>query len=105
MQRINERVVQLNHAEANPRARYVLYWMQMYKRTSRNHALTFAIRKANEYNLPLVVYEGLKYYYPWANDRLHTLLGKSVLERGWEGYRLNNRSGKYFNRGSCGSSG
>lgn len=64
MQRINERVVQLNHAEANPRARYVLYWMQMYKRTSHNHALTFAIRKANDYNLPLVVYEGLKYYYP-----------------------------------------
>ncbi len=81
MQRINERVVQLNNAEANSKARYVLYWMQMYKRTSHNHALTFAIRKANEYNLPLVVYEGLKYYYPWASDRIHAFILEGVEEK------------------------
>lgn len=79
--RINERVIQMNDAEPNARARYVLYWMQMYKRTSHNHALTFAIRKANEFKLPLVVYEGLKYYYPWASDRLHTFILEGVEEK------------------------
>src|SRR5215204_7790832 len=81
MKRINERVVQLNDAEANSNARYVLYWMQMYKRTTHNHALTFAVRKANELKLPLVVYEGLKYYYPWANDRMHTFILEGVEEK------------------------
>ena len=53
----------------------------MYKRTTHNHALTFAIRKANELKLPLVVYEGLKYYYPWASDRLHTFILEGVEDR------------------------
>ncbi|HUR99287.1 MAG TPA: deoxyribodipyrimidine photo-lyase [Pyrinomonadaceae bacterium] len=81
MLRINERVVQLNEHAPNAKARYVLYWMQMYKRASFNHALTFAIRKANELELPLVVYEGLKYYYPWASDRLHTFILEGVEEK------------------------
>jgi deoxyribodipyrimidine photo-lyase len=53
----------------------------MFKRTSHNHALIWAIRKANELKLPLVVYEGLKYYYPWASDRLHTFIIEGVEER------------------------
>jgi deoxyribodipyrimidine photo-lyase len=79
--RINERVVQLNDKQTNPNARYVLYWMQMFKRTSHNHALIWAIRKANELKLPLVVYEGLKYYYPWASDRIHTFILEGVEEK------------------------
>ncbi|MGQ0541834.1 MAG: deoxyribodipyrimidine photo-lyase [Blastocatellia bacterium] len=79
--RINERVVQLNDAEINGKASYVLYWMQMFKRTSQNHALIFAIRKANELKLPLIVYEGLKYYYPWASDRLHSFILEGVEEK------------------------
>src|SRR5215207_950897 len=81
MKRINERVVQLNEAETNTKARYVLYWMQMFKRVDSNHALIFAIRKANEMKLPLVVYEGLKYYYPWASDRIHTFILEGVEEK------------------------
>lgn len=81
MHRINERVVQLNDKRPKTNARYVLYWMQMYKRTTHNHALTFAIRKANELKLPLVVYEGLKYYYPWASDRIHSFILESVEDR------------------------
>ena len=81
MQRINERVVRLNDATERANARYVLYWMQMYNRASHNHAVTFAIRKANELKLPLVVYEGLKYYYPWASDRLHTFILEGVEDR------------------------
>ena len=81
MKRINERVVQLNNAEINPDARYVLYWMQMFKRVENNHALIYAIRQANELKLPLVVYEGLKYYYPWASDRIHTFILEGVEEK------------------------
>ena len=86
--RINERVVSLNDKPINNNARYVLYWMQMFKRTSHNHALVWAIRKANELKLPLVVYEGLKYYYPWASDRLHTFILEGVEEKRKEFERL-----------------
>lgn len=78
---INERVVQLNDRPVNQHARYVLYWMQMFKRVDQNHALVYAVRRANELNLPLVVYEGLKYYYPWASDRLHTFILEGVEEK------------------------
>jgi deoxyribodipyrimidine photo-lyase len=79
--RINERVIALNDKPVNQRARYVLYWMQMFKRVDDNHALIWAIRKANEMKLPLIVYEGLKYYYPWASDRLHTFILEGVEEK------------------------
>lgn len=79
--RINERVVQLNEAHINRKGRYVLYWMQMYKRTSHNHALAWAVRQGNELGLPVVVYEGVKYYYPWASDRLHTFILEGVDEK------------------------
>lgn len=79
--RINERVVQLNDKEPNSSARYVLYWMQMFKRVDGNHALIYAVRKANELKLPLVVYEGLKYYYPWASDRIHTFILEGIEEK------------------------
>jgi deoxyribodipyrimidine photo-lyase len=79
--RINERVVQLNDKPVNANAKYVLYWMQMFKRVDNNHALIYAMRKANELKLPLVVYEGLKYYYPWASDRIHTFILEGVDEK------------------------
>jgi deoxyribodipyrimidine photo-lyase len=55
--------------------------MQVYKRSSHNFALNKAIDIANELKLPLVVYEGLKYYYPWASDRLHTFILQGVAEK------------------------
>ncbi|MBK8465973.1 MAG: deoxyribodipyrimidine photo-lyase [Chloracidobacterium sp.] len=86
--RINERVLKLNDKQPNPKARYVLYWMQMYKRVENNHALIYAIRQTNELKLPLVVYEGLKYYYPWASDRVHTFILEGVEENRLEFERL-----------------
>lgn len=74
----SNRITQLNQCHENRKAGYVLYWMQMFKRTSHNHALNFAIQMANDCGLPLVVYEGLKYCYPWANDRLHTFILQGV---------------------------
>lgn len=79
--RINERVASLNDKPMNAKARYVLYWMQMFKRVENNHSLIWAIRKANELKVPLVVYEGLKYYYPWASDRIHTFILEGVEEK------------------------
>lgn len=81
MRQIDERVTLLNDAGENAGGRYVLYWMQMFKRATHNHALNFAARMANERGLPLVVYEGLKYYYPHANDRLHTFILEGVAEK------------------------
>jgi deoxyribodipyrimidine photo-lyase len=78
---IDERTTLLQQGEENRQARYVLYWMQMFKRATHNHALNFAIRLANERKLPLVVYEGLKFYYPWANDRIHTFILEGVEEK------------------------
>ena len=78
---INERVIALNDKPVNQNAQYVLYWMQMFKRVEYNHSLVWAIRKANELNLPLVVYEGLKYYYPWASNRIHTFILEGVEEK------------------------
>lgn len=76
-----QRVTRLNACTINPQGRYVLYWMQIFKRASCNYALNFAIEMANERQLPMVVYEGLKYYYPWANDRLHTFILEGVAEK------------------------
>jgi deoxyribodipyrimidine photo-lyase len=100
MDRINERVVSLNNDLENNKASYVLYWMQMYKRISFNHALTYAIRKSNELSLPLVVYEGLKYYYPWANDRLHTFILGGVEEKRKEFERIGIRYIFYLQKNS-----
>lgn len=81
MKQINERVQLLNEKSANNDGKYVLYWMQMFKRISFNHALNFAIKEANQRQLPLVVYEGLKFYYPWASDRIHTFILEGVEEK------------------------
>jgi deoxyribodipyrimidine photo-lyase len=81
MKQISERVQLLNDKAANNDGKYILYWMQMFKRTHANHALNFAIEQANERKLPLVVYEGLKFYYPWASDRIHTFILEGVEEK------------------------
>jgi len=81
MKQISERVQLLNDKPENNQGKYVLYWMQMFKRATYNHALTLAVELANERNLPLVVYEGLKFYYPWASDRFHTYILEAVEEK------------------------
>lgn len=63
------RVRRLNEAPIQKSRRYVLYWMQMYRRLAHNHSLDYALKCARELALPLVVYEGLRTDYPWASDR------------------------------------
>jgi len=45
---LSSRVTKLNESKENTKGRYVLYWMQMFKRASHNYALNFAIEMANE---------------------------------------------------------
>lgn len=77
---LHERVRELNTAPARERAAYVLYWMQMNRRVDSNHALAWAVRQANDREVPLLVYEGLTCTYPSANDRHHHSILEGVPE-------------------------
>ena len=63
-----ERIKILKEGEPD-KSDYVLYWMQASQRAEYNHALEFALRKANECQLPLLVYFGITNAYPDANAR------------------------------------
>jgi len=63
-----ERVKALNMEEIRKR-KYILYWMQASQRTEYNHALEYAIMKANKINRPIVVYFGVTNDFPEANER------------------------------------
>jgi len=75
---MQQRVRQLNRAPGPKPAQYVLYWTQMDRRAEANFGLNFAAALANEQNLPLLVYEGLTFAYPQANDRIHTFMLQAV---------------------------
>jgi len=69
-----ERVQVLQEGDPDPDGRYVLYWMQQSVRTELNHALEYAIHRANELELPLLVGFGLMDDYPEANARHYAFL-------------------------------
>jgi deoxyribodipyrimidine photo-lyase len=64
----NERISYLNEKPAR-QGNYVLYWMQQSQRAEYNHALEYAIMRANELALPLLVYFGVTPSFPEANER------------------------------------
>ena len=49
-----ERISQLNDKDVQD-GDYVLYWMQEAQRASYNHALEYAVQRANELEQPLLV--------------------------------------------------
>jgi deoxyribodipyrimidine photo-lyase len=51
------------------RGRFVLYWMQQSQRADGNHALEYAVQRANALDLPLRVGFGLTDDYPEAAER------------------------------------
>ncbi len=73
-----ERIRILNSDPGRSTAAYVLYWMQANRRVAENHALAHAVEIANANRLPLLVYEGLTFDYPAANDRLHSFFLQGV---------------------------
>ncbi|PID58230.1 deoxyribodipyrimidine photolyase [candidate division KSB3 bacterium] len=68
-----ERIHHLKTARLKP-GKYVLYWMQQARRTHYNHALEYAIAKANELQLPLVTGVVLDETAPDANLRHYTFM-------------------------------
>lgn len=68
------RVHVLNDADADPRGRYVFYWMQQSQRARCNHALEYAVREASARKLPVLVGFGLMDDYPEANARHYAFM-------------------------------
>jgi deoxyribodipyrimidine photo-lyase len=69
-----DRLRSLNDAPERAHGRYVLYWMQQAQRVATNHALEYALEKANALGLPLVVGFGLMDDYPEANRRHYAFM-------------------------------
>ncbi len=64
----NDRLKILNNNEA-VKGDYVLYWMQQSQRAEYNHALEYAVARANDCSLPLLVFFGITPSFPEANER------------------------------------
>jgi deoxyribodipyrimidine photo-lyase len=68
-----ERIRHLNDKDTKD-GYYVLYWMQEAQRAEHNHALEYAVQRANELGQPLLVIFGLTDGYPEANLRHYAFL-------------------------------
>ncbi len=73
------RIQWLNDLEQR-KGRYVLYWMQQSQRAEYNHALEYAIQKANALEQGVLVGFGLMDDYPEANLRHYTFMLEGLLE-------------------------
>jgi deoxyribodipyrimidine photo-lyase len=74
-----ERIKALNRKELQ-KGKYVLYWMQASQRAEYNHALEYAILKANELRKPLVVFFGITDRFPEANERHYCFMLEGLRE-------------------------
>jgi deoxyribodipyrimidine photo-lyase len=75
-----ERVAALNDRPEPASGDYVLYWMQQSQRTELNHALEYAVHRANELGQPLLVAFGLTDDYPEANLRHYTFMVQGLAD-------------------------
>ncbi|CCV63787.1 deoxyribodipyrimidine photolyase [Alteracholeplasma palmae J233] len=76
----SDRITYLIKGSQENNKEYVLYFMQQSARVSYNHALAFAIKKANEKNLPLVVCFLFTDNYLGANRRHYQFLLEGIKE-------------------------
>ena len=74
-----ERVQELNSRKILDKP-YVIYWMQSSQRVEYNHALEYAIRRANKLEKPLLVYFGLTESFPDANWRHYLFMLQGLKE-------------------------
>jgi deoxyribodipyrimidine photo-lyase len=74
-----ERIEKINIGPLR-KGRYVLYWMQAAQRAEYNHALEYAVLRANQLKLPLVVVFGITDSYPEANLRHYTFMFEGLVE-------------------------
>lgn len=75
------RLSRLNGAEPVP-GEYVLYWMQSSQRARCNHALEYAVERANEIGKPVYVCFGLDLSYPEATSRSFEFMLDGLKETG-----------------------
>jgi deoxyribodipyrimidine photo-lyase len=68
-----ERIQYLNEEEVGD-GEYVLYWMQSSQRADHNHALEYAVQRANDLGQRLLVVFGLTDDYPEANLRHYAFM-------------------------------
>jgi len=76
----NERIRRLNDHAPDPEGDYVLYWMQQSQRAAFNHALEYAVRRANQRDQGLIVGFGLTDAYPGANERHYAFMLEGLAE-------------------------
>jgi deoxyribodipyrimidine photo-lyase len=74
-----ERIQRLNDKQI-ARGDYVLYWMQASQRAEYNHALEYSIERANELDLPVVVFFGITRRFPEANARHYLFMLEGLKE-------------------------
>jgi len=74
-----ERIAVLNSLAPRD-GRYVLYWMQAAQRAEWNHALEYAIERANGLKVPVVVAFGLTADFPEANARHYHFMLQGLSE-------------------------
>jgi len=73
------RIHRLNDKPAR-KGGFVLYWMQQSQRAEWNHALEYAITRANELNLPVAVVFGLMDNYPEATEQHYAFMLQGLEE-------------------------
>ena len=74
------RIHKLNDKPARATGGFVLYWMQQSQRAEWNHALEYAIQRANELNLPVAVVFGLMDNYPEATEAHYAFMLQGLEE-------------------------
>lgn len=74
-----ERVKLLNKRPVK-RGSFILYWMQASQRAEGNHALEYAILKANKLNQPIITYFGIAERFPEANERHYGFMMEGLKE-------------------------
>lgn len=74
-----ERIKPLNEKKIR-KGEYVLYWMQASQRTEYNHALEYAISKANDLLQPIVVFFGITDHFPEGNERHYYFMLEGLRE-------------------------
>lgn len=77
---VPDRIQPLNDKDQDSSGRYVLYWMQQSQRAEHNRALEWALSRANDRGLPLLVVFGLTDDYPEANLRHYTFMLEGLQE-------------------------
>lgn len=75
-----DRIHRLNDKPTRDKGGFVLYWMQQSQRADWNHALEYAIERANELALPLAVVFGLTDKCPEANSRHYAFMLEGLQE-------------------------